>query len=69
MDEEVEVFGSVGVVTTNAACYSLSDDSTTYGYGISTNAVGGLDIMDNQQNQQRIKSLYKRSRGLDGRKQ
>jgi len=39
---------AIGVVTNKAALYALSADGTTYGYGISTNDVGGLDIMANQ---------------------
>lgn len=43
--------GSVGLVTTSSSFYTLSGDGTTYGYGISTNNAGGLDIMANQDGQ------------------
>jgi len=43
--------GVRGVVTTTSAVRTLSSDGTSYGYGISTNIAGGLDIMANQASQ------------------
>ena len=43
--------GAIGLVTSTSAFRTLSGDGTTYGYGISTNTSGGLDIMANQAGQ------------------
>jgi len=43
--------GAIGLVTSTSAIKTLSGDGTTYGYGISTNVSGGLDIMANQSGQ------------------
>ena len=43
--------GARGTVVSSSAVYTLSGDNTTYGYGISTNVSGGLDIMANQTGQ------------------
>jgi len=41
-------FGAIGVITANSSWYWLS---SSIGYGVSTNANGGLDIMANQAGQ------------------
>jgi hypothetical protein len=43
--------GAVGLVTSASSFGTRSGDGTTYGYGISTNISGGLDIMANQSGQ------------------
>jgi len=43
--------GAVGLVTSTSSFGTRSSDGTTYGYGISTNINGGLDIMANQSGQ------------------
>jgi hypothetical protein len=43
--------GARGVVNTTSSLYAISGDGTTYGYGVSTNVSGGLDIMANQASQ------------------
>ena len=43
--------GAVGLVTTDSTLSVLSSNTTSYGYGVSTNALGGLDIMANQVSQ------------------
>ena len=40
--------GAPGLVTTDSTLNVLASDTTTYGYGVSTNNSGGLDIMANQ---------------------
>jgi Chaperone of endosialidase len=40
--------GARGLVTTASSLYTTSSDGTSYGYGVSTNIAGGLDIMANQ---------------------
>jgi hypothetical protein len=40
--------GARGLVTTTSSLYAISGNGTTYGYGVSTNVGGGLDIMANQ---------------------
>jgi hypothetical protein len=43
--------GARGLVTTGSSLYALSANGTTFGYGVSTNVAGGLDIMANQEGQ------------------
>jgi len=43
--------GAIGLVTSTSSFGIRSGDGTTYGYGISTNNSGGLDIMANQSGQ------------------
>jgi hypothetical protein len=43
--------GAIGLVTSTSAFGTRSTDGTTYGYGVSTNISGGLDIMANQSGQ------------------
>ena len=43
--------GALGLVTTGSTLSVLSPDTTSYGYGVSTNSSGGLDIMANQVSQ------------------
>ena len=43
--------GALGLVTTDSTLSVLSPDTTSYGYGVSTNSSGGLDIMANQVSQ------------------
>ena len=43
--------GAIGLVTSTSSFGTRSSDGTTYGYGISTNINGGLDIMANQSGQ------------------
>jgi hypothetical protein len=43
--------GAIGLVTSTSSFGTRSGDGTTYGYGISTNNSGGLDIMANQSGQ------------------
>jgi hypothetical protein len=43
--------GARGLVTTGSSLYAISANGTTFGYGVSTNVAGGLDIMANQAGQ------------------